>query len=101
MPSHQTGQKPLSDSEIRQIAADIDAGRPPTVWFTADAVGITEGRSGKVVALADPSEPDYLRVRPTGSTDVLAFSPTELTLARPARRRAAQQHPRATRRTSR
>ena len=100
MPSHRTEPNPLSDTEVRRIAADIDAGRPPTVWFTADAVGITEGRSGKVVALADPSEPDYLRVRPTGSTDVLAFSPTELTLARPARR-STQQRPATIRHTAR
>ncbi|RDI63896.1 hypothetical protein [Nocardia pseudobrasiliensis] len=88
MPSHRTQPKPLSDSEIRRIAADVEAGRRRTVWFTADAVGMTEGRSGKVVAVADRSEPDYLRVRPSGSSDTLAFSPAELTLTRPERQAA-------------
>ncbi|MCM6771889.1 hypothetical protein NDR87_03650 [Nocardia sp. CDC159] len=81
-----TTSKSLSDSEIRQLAARIEAGQKPTVWFTAAAVGIEAGRSGKVVGMADPSEPDYLRVRPAGSTDTLAFSPSELTLASPHRR---------------
>ncbi|MBF6330336.1 hypothetical protein [Nocardia transvalensis] len=80
----------MSDSEIRQIAARIDAGQKPTVYFTAAAVGIDEGRSGRIVGMADPSEPDYLRVRPTGSTDTLAFSPCELTLTRPGSGRTTQ-----------
>ncbi|WP_162958209.1 hypothetical protein [Nocardia yunnanensis] len=75
----------LSDTEIQRIAAQLAVGRPPRVWFTADAVGMTEGHSGRVVALADPTEPDYLRVRPAGTDDVLAFSPTELSLTKPSR----------------
>ncbi|MBF6183148.1 MULTISPECIES: hypothetical protein [Nocardia] len=85
MPSRRSAKNSLSDSDIRQLAAAVDAGRSPTVWFTADAVGIEEGRSGKVVAVADPGEPDFLHVRPAGSGDTLAFSPTELTLTRPRR----------------
>ncbi|MFF0489083.1 hypothetical protein ACFYTQ_08660 [Nocardia sp. NPDC004068] len=87
MPSPRTDPKPLSDTEIRQLMADLEAGRHPTVWFTPQAVGIPEGRSGKIIAIADPSEPDFLRVRPAGVNDTLAFSPAELTLTRPARRR--------------
>ncbi|WP_254206394.1 DUF6319 family protein [Nocardia alni] len=60
------------------------------VWFTADAVGVPEGRSGKVLALGDPAEGDFLQVRPTGSKDVLSFSPTEVTLTKPARAAAAK-----------
>ncbi|WP_019930614.1 DUF6319 family protein [Nocardia sp. BMG111209] len=86
MSSRRTKPQPLSDTEIRQIAADITAGTPPMVWFTAEAVGVPEGRSGKVVALGDPTEGDFLQVRPTGSKDVLSFSPTEVTLTKPARR---------------
>ncbi|WP_067540697.1 hypothetical protein [Nocardia crassostreae] len=86
MSSNRTANS-LSDNEIQRLASEIAAGRSPLVWFTADAVGIAEGRSGKVIALADPSDPDYVRVRPTGSTDILSFSPVELTLTRPARRR--------------
>ncbi|MQY31204.1 DUF6319 family protein [Nocardia aurantia] len=86
MSSRRTKPQPLSDTEIRQIAAEITAGTPPMVWFTAEAVGVPEGRSGKVVALGDPTEGDFLQVRPTGSKDVLSFSPTEVTLIKPARR---------------
>lgn len=93
MLSQRTAPNSLSDAQIRQLSTDIAAGCSPTVWFTSDAVGINEGRSGKVIALADPTEPDYLRVRPTGSTDTLAFSPTELTLTRPTRRRTTSEQP--------
>ncbi|WP_280400633.1 DUF6319 family protein [Nocardia carnea] len=79
--------KPLSDKDLEQIAAEIEAGRPPMVWFTAAAVGVTEGRSGKVVSLGDPADGDFLQIRPTGSKDVLSFGPTEVTLAKPPRDR--------------
>jgi len=59
------------------------------IWFTAAAVGVPEGRSGKVVALGDPAEGDFLQVRPTGSKDVLSFSPVEVTLTKPPREKAA------------
>lgn len=87
MPSPRTKPKPLSDTEIQHIADEVSAGRPPMVWFTAAAVGVDEGRSGKVVALGDPADGDYLQVRPTGSKDVLSFSPTEVTLTKPSRDR--------------
>ncbi|WP_431952767.1 DUF6319 family protein [Nocardia lijiangensis] len=93
MPSPRTKPKPLSDIEIEQIATEIAGGRPPMVWFTAAAVGVPEGRSGKVVALGDPSDGDFLQVRPTGSKDVLSFSPTEVTLTKPSRDRAATAPP--------
>ncbi|MEU6564586.1 DUF6319 family protein [Nocardia nova] len=86
MSSPRTKPQPLSDTEIRQIADELADGRPPMVWFTAAAVGVSEGRSGKVVALGDPAEGDFLQVRPTGSKDVMSFSPTEVTLAKPARK---------------
>ncbi|WP_040869072.1 DUF6319 family protein [Nocardia exalbida] len=85
MPSPRTKPQPLSDSEIQQIATDIAGGRPPMVWFTAAAVGVPEGRSGKVIALGDPADGDFLQVRPTGSKDVLSFSPIEVTLTKPPR----------------
>ncbi|WP_069162923.1 hypothetical protein [Nocardia altamirensis] len=96
MPSRRIDQKSLSDTEIQRIAAAIAQGRSPTVWFTAAAVGITEGQSGKVVALADSSEPDHVRVRPAGSKDTLAFSPTELTISKPAHRHTTQRSARNT-----
>lgn len=89
MSSRSTKAQPLSETEIRQIADEIDAGRPPMVWFTASAVGVPEGRSGKVISLGDPSEGDFLQVKPTGSKDVLSFGPTEVTLTKPARKDAA------------
>ncbi|MCU1645689.1 MAG: hypothetical protein JWN03_5964 [Nocardia sp.] len=89
MSSRSTKPQPLSETEIRHIAEQIDAGRPPAVWFTAAAVGVPEGRSGKVISLGDPSEGDFLQVKPTGSKDVLSFGPTEVTLTKPARPQAA------------
>ncbi len=89
MPSPRTKLQPLSDNEIQQIATDIAGGSPPMVWFTAAAVGVPEGRSGKVVEIGDRSESDFLRVKPTGSKDVLSFSPTEVTLTKPPRDKAA------------
>ncbi|MGQ4599164.1 DUF6319 family protein [Nocardia sp. R6R-6] len=85
MPLPRTKPQPLSDSEIQQIATDLAGGRPPMVWFTAAAVGVPEGRSGKVIALGDPADGDFLQIRPTGSKDVLSFSPTEVTLTKPPR----------------
>lgn len=91
MPSRTSNAKPkpLSDNDLAQIAAEIAAGRPPMVWFTAAAVGVTEGRSGKVVSLGDPADGDFLQIRPTGSKDVLSFGPTEVTLVKPQRDRPA------------
>lgn len=89
MPSRTSNAKPkpLSDNDLAQIAAEIAAGHPPMVWFTAAAVGVTEGRSGKVVSLGDPADGDFLQIRPTGSKDVLSFGPTEVTLTKPQRDR--------------
>ncbi|MEU1984986.1 DUF6319 family protein [Nocardia sp. NPDC019395] len=81
--------KPLSDNDLEQITSEIEAGRPPMVWFTAAAVGVTEGRSGKVVSLGDPADGDFLQIRPTGSKDVLSFGPTEVTLTKPPRDRSS------------
>ncbi|MEU2042164.1 DUF6319 family protein [Nocardia niwae] len=101
MPSPRTKPQPLSDSEIQQIATDIAGGRPPMVWFTAAAVGVPEGRSGKVIALGDPADGDFLQVRPTGSKDVLSFSPVEVTLTKPPRGAAgATAQPKSTRKES-
>lgn len=85
--------KPLSDNDLEQISTEIEAGRPPMVWFTAAAVGVTEGRSGKVVSLGDPSDGDFLQVRPTGSKDVLSFGPIEVTLTKPPRDKPAPAAP--------
>ena len=90
MSTHPTAACSLSDNDIQHLAAEIAQGRRPTVWFTTAAVGMDAGRSGKVVAVADPTEPDCIQVTPTGSHDTLAFGPTELTLTRPARRRTTR-----------
>lgn len=82
--------KPLSDTEIQKISAEIAEGKPPMVWFTSAAVGVTQGKSGKVVALGDPADEDFLQVRPTGSKDVLSFSRTEVTLTKPPRDKPAK-----------
>lgn len=79
----------LSDQDLAQLRRELTAGRPPTVWFTPAAVGVEAGRSAKIVAFADTTEGDYVQVRPTGSKDVLSFSPSELTLTKPPRRKPA------------
>jgi hypothetical protein len=88
-------QSALSDAEIRQLRQEVAAGRTPTVWFTESAVGVDAGRSGKVITVGDESESDFLQVRPTGSSDVLSFSPNEVTVTRPQRSRAASEKPAA------
>lgn len=57
------------------------------VWFTPAAVGVDSGRSAKVVALGEPAQGDFIQVRPTGSQDELSFSPNELTMDKPPRRK--------------
>jgi hypothetical protein len=78
----------LSDEDVEHLRDELVRGREPTVWFTADAVGVEAGRSARVVALNDPDEVDYIQVRPAGSHDELSFSPSELTLERPGRKRS-------------
>lgn len=69
------------------LRAELDGGGTPTVWFTASAVGVPEGRSGKVTGLDDTNEGDFIQVRPAGSKDVLSFSAAEVTLEKPPRKR--------------
>jgi hypothetical protein len=83
----------LSDEDLDWLRAELAAGRPPRVWFTTAAVGVPAGGSAKIVAFADTAEGDFVQVRPTGSKDVLSFSPSELTRNRPPRARAATGRP--------
>ncbi|HEX5402105.1 MAG TPA: DUF6319 family protein [Pseudonocardiaceae bacterium] len=78
---------PLSTEQIDQLRAELADGRRPMVWFTPAAVGVDAGRSAKVVALTEPYDGDFIQVRPTGSHDELSFSPNELTMDKPPRRR--------------
>lgn len=73
----------LSTEEVERLRGDVAAGKPAGVWFTAAAVGVTAGQSGKVIGFAEPAEGDFIQVRPTGSRDELTFSPAELTLVKP------------------
>ncbi|MFI0469324.1 DUF6319 family protein [Saccharopolyspora sp. 5N102] len=84
---------PLSSDELRGIREELNAGTTPTVWFTGSAVGVQEGRSGKVVALGEPAEGDFIQVRPAGSKDVLSFSAAEVTKVKPPRKKAAPPEP--------
>lgn len=79
----------LSDQEIIEARSELAAGRPVAVWFTAAAVGVPVGGSAKILAIGEPSDGEFLQVRPTGSRDELFCSPAELTRTRPSRRRAA------------
>jgi hypothetical protein len=87
----------LSDQDLAQLRAELAGGKLPMVWFTSAAVGVPAGGSAKIVAFADTAEGDYVQVRPTGSKDVLSFSPSELTRTRPPRRRTAAKPARPTR----
>ncbi|MER7009954.1 DUF6319 family protein [Saccharopolyspora sp. NPDC000359] len=84
---------PLSSDEVREIRDELNAGTTPTVWFTSSAVGVPEGRSGKVISLSEPAEGDFIQVRPAGSKDVLSFSAAEVTKVKPPRKRAAPEPP--------
>lgn len=75
----------LSVEDIARLKDDLAEGRPAAVWFTPAAVGVTAGRSAKVVAFDDAAEGDFIQVRATGSQDVLSFSPSELTVVKPPR----------------
>ncbi|MBA8825137.1 hypothetical protein FHX42_002488 [Saccharopolyspora lacisalsi] len=76
----------LSSEEINGLREELAAGTTPTVWFTAAAVGVEQGRSGKVTALGEPAEGDFIQVRPAGSKDVLSFSAGEVTVVKPERK---------------
>ncbi|GGK45160.1 DUF6319 family protein [Nocardia camponoti] len=75
----------LSDDDLAHLARELAEGRSPMVWFTAAAVGVAEGKSGKLLALGDPADGDFLQVRPTGSKDELWLGPSEITLIKPAK----------------
>lgn len=77
----------LSSDEVQQLRDELSRGNSPTVWFTAEAVGVPEGRSGKVIALDEPAEGDFVQVRPASSKDTLSFSASEVTLVKPPRKR--------------
>lgn len=78
---------PLTSEETGTLRSALATGKQPTVWFTSAAVGVETGRSGKVTALAEPAEGDFIQVRPTGSKDVLTFEAAEVTVTRPTRQR--------------
>ncbi|GAB2665055.1 hypothetical protein GCM10027271_25010 [Saccharopolyspora gloriosae] len=77
----------LSSDEIRGLREELSSGGTPTLWFTSAAVGVPEGRSGKVIALDEPAEGDFIQIRPAGSKDVLSFSAAEVTTVKPPRKR--------------
>lgn len=76
---------PLTPEETAALREVLATGKQPTVWFTAAAVGVPEGKSGKVTALGDPADGDFIQVRPTGSQDVLSFGAAEVTVTKPPR----------------
>jgi hypothetical protein len=80
----------LSEQDILDLRAALADGRPAMVWFTAKAVGVQAGKSGKVTSFAEPATGDFIEVRPTGSQDTLSFSRAELTATRPKRQPVAK-----------
>jgi hypothetical protein len=77
----------LSPDDVHKLREELASGGTPTVWFTSAAVGVPEGRSGKVIALDEPAEGDFIQIRPAGSKDVLSFSAGEVTVVKPPRKR--------------
>lgn len=77
----------LSSEDLQALREQLAGGATPTVWFTSAAVGVPEGRSGKVIALEEPAEGDFIQIRPAGSHDVLSFSVAEVTVVKPPRKR--------------
>lgn len=67
----------LSSADITHLESVLAQGKKPKVMFT-DSAGQVAGRSGKVVALDDAREGDFLMV--AFGSDELPFSPAELRL---------------------
>ncbi len=78
----------LSPQDLDHLRAELAEGRQPAVWFTSAAVGVEAGRSAKVIAFTEPEEGDFIQVRPTGERDEISFSPAELTVEKPPRKKA-------------
>ncbi|MEO6085420.1 MAG: DUF6319 family protein [Umezawaea sp.] len=81
-------QSSLSPQDLDHLRAELAEGRQPAVWFTSAAVGVEAGRSAKVIAFTEPEEGDFIQVRPTGERDEISFSPSELTVEKPPRKKA-------------
>ncbi len=80
--------KALTEQDLVSARAELSAGKPFTVWFTAAAVGVPAGGSAKVISIDDVAEGDFIQVRPAGTRDTMFCSPSELTTTRPPRKRA-------------
>jgi hypothetical protein len=77
----------LSESDVAAIREQLSAGKQSTVWFTPIAVGVPVGGSARVVSVGEVDEGEFIQVRPAGSRDMMFCSPSELTRARPPRKR--------------
>jgi hypothetical protein len=80
--------KALTEQDLVAARAELSAGKPFTVWFTAAAVGVPAGGSAKVISIDEAAEGDFIQVRPAGTRDTMFCSPSELTTTRPPRKRA-------------
>src|SRR3954471_22760754 len=89
----QMAQGSLSPQDLDHLRAELAEGRQPAVWFTSAAVGVEAGRSAKVIAFTEPEEGDFIQVRPTGERDEISFSPAELTVEKPPRKKAVAVKP--------
>lgn len=78
----------LTEADIIAARAEIALGRPVTVWFTPEAVGVPAGGSARIIAVGEPPEGEFLQVRQAGSRDEMFCSPSELTRTRPPRRKS-------------
>ncbi|WP_028933270.1 DUF6319 family protein [Pseudonocardia spinosispora] len=84
------GPKSLSEQELTTVREELSTGKAVTVWFTSAAVGVPVGGSAKVISLGDVPEGEFIQVKPAGSRDTMFCSPSELTTARPPRKRPAK-----------
>ena len=80
----------LSESDVAAIREELSAGTQSMVWFTPVAVGVPVGGSAKVVSVGEVAEGEFIQVRPAGSRDMMFCASSELTRARPPRKRKPQ-----------
>lgn len=80
---------PLTDEQVDQLRADVQAGRSPRVVIRTPSAGLPAGTRGPVLRVGDPSvQSEFIVVRLSG--DEIPFAPGELALPGAAARRTPQ-----------
>lgn len=80
---------PLTDEQVDQLRADVQAGRAPRVVIRTPSAGLPAGTRGPVLRVGDPSvQSEFIVVRLSG--DEIPFAPGELALPGAAGRRTPE-----------